>query len=190
MFDPSPRMGKSCCTRKNGLRTFVAKRLSKSSTVCSLMVAALVIPALDTSTCKRSPTIERTCLARSVAPSGVPKSATCAAFYGWERKKRRKQLFVVDRSFHISAFCAAPNNWKHRGNVVRRRRQARKPKCRIRTKPFGSRCSRKRRKNWSCDKAVSFFRGSSHCPRLSRSRQCIHPGIAQSQRLARARYAE
>src|SRR6266436_8912966 len=32
-FEPSPRMGSSCCTRKNGLRTFVAKRLSKSSTV-------------------------------------------------------------------------------------------------------------------------------------------------------------
>ena len=52
--------------------------------------------------------------------------------------------------------CAVPNNWNHRGNVVARRRQARKPKCRIRTKPCGSRCSRKRRKNLSCDKLVSF----------------------------------
>src|SRR5260370_13529142 len=33
MFEPSPRMGRSCCTRKNGLRTFVAKRLSNSSAV-------------------------------------------------------------------------------------------------------------------------------------------------------------
>ena len=33
MFEPSPRMGSSWCTRKNGLRTFVAKRLSKSSAV-------------------------------------------------------------------------------------------------------------------------------------------------------------
>src|SRR5712664_3643489 len=62
------------------------------------------------------------------------------------------QMFCVE----TNSFCAAPNNWKHRGNVVERRRQARKPKCRIRTKPCGSRCSRKRRKNLSCDKAVSF----------------------------------
>ena len=33
MFEPSPNTGRSCCTRKNGLRTFIAKRLSKSSTV-------------------------------------------------------------------------------------------------------------------------------------------------------------
>ena len=39
------------------------------------------------------------------------------------------------------------NNWKQRGKVLVRRRQARKPKCRMRTKPSGSRCSRKRRKN-------------------------------------------
>src|SRR5260370_632881 len=39
------------------------------------MVAALLIPALETSTSNRSPTIERTSLASSVAPSGVPKSA-------------------------------------------------------------------------------------------------------------------
>ena len=56
----------------------------------------------------------------------------------------------------LSASCAAPNNWKHRGKVVRRRRQARKPKCRIRTKPCGRICSRKRHKNLSCDKVVSF----------------------------------
>src|SRR5947209_13712104 len=33
MFERSPRTRRSCCTKKNGLRTFVAKRLSKSSTV-------------------------------------------------------------------------------------------------------------------------------------------------------------
>src|SRR5437660_12611818 len=39
----SPRMGRSCCTRKNGLRTFVAKRLSKSSTVPKHLREGLVI---------------------------------------------------------------------------------------------------------------------------------------------------
>jgi hypothetical protein len=33
MFEPSPRTGRSCCTRKNRLRTFFATRLSKSSTL-------------------------------------------------------------------------------------------------------------------------------------------------------------
>ena len=56
----------------------------------------------------------------------------------------------------LSASCAAPNNWKHRGNVVERRRQARKPKCRIRTNPCGRICSRKRRKNLSSDRVKGF----------------------------------
>ena len=43
------------------------------------MVADLLIPALETSTSNRSPTIERTSLASSVAPSGVPKSALIAS---------------------------------------------------------------------------------------------------------------
>ena len=33
MFDPSPKSGNSSFTRKKGLRTFVANRLSKSSIV-------------------------------------------------------------------------------------------------------------------------------------------------------------
>jgi hypothetical protein len=33
MLEPSPRTGSRCCTRKNGPRTFVAKRLSKSGSV-------------------------------------------------------------------------------------------------------------------------------------------------------------
>jgi hypothetical protein len=44
---------------------------------------------------------------------------------------------------------AAPSSWKQSGKVVARLRLARKPKFRIRTKPSGSRCSRKRRKNSS-----------------------------------------
>src|SRR5712692_5994167 len=43
------------------------------------MVAALLIPALETSTSNRSPRMERTSLASSVAPSGVPKSALIAS---------------------------------------------------------------------------------------------------------------
>jgi hypothetical protein len=52
--------------------------------------------------------------------------------------------------------CGTPNNWKQRAKVVARRREASKPKCRMSTKPSGSRCSRKRRKNLSWDKRVSF----------------------------------
>src|SRR5215813_10718176 len=44
---------------------------------------------------------------------------------------------------------AASSDWKQSGKVVARLRLARKPKLRIRTKPLGSRCNRKRRKKSS-----------------------------------------
>ena len=40
MLDPSLKSGSSSFTRKNGLRTIVANRLSKSSIVCSSIAAA------------------------------------------------------------------------------------------------------------------------------------------------------
>jgi hypothetical protein len=49
-----------------------------------------------------------------------------------------------------------PGNCRQSGSRVERRRLARKPKLRMRTKPFGSRCSRKRDKNSSSDKVISF----------------------------------
>ena len=45
---------------------------------------------------------------------------------------------------------------KHSGSSVERRRLARKPKWRIRTKPLGSRCNRKRRRNSSSEMVISF----------------------------------
>ena len=49
-----------------------------------------------------------------------------------------------------------PSAAKHSGSSRERRRLARKPKWRMRTKPLGSRCSRKRRKNSSSDTVISF----------------------------------
>jgi hypothetical protein len=40
MLLPSDMIGRSCCTRKNGVRTLTAKSLSKSSAVVSSIVAA------------------------------------------------------------------------------------------------------------------------------------------------------
>src|SRR5713101_3369306 len=51
---------------------------------------------------------------------------------------------------------AAPSSWKQSGKVVARLRLARKPKFRIRTKPSGSTCNRKRRKNSSRDRVINF----------------------------------
>src|SRR5712691_11518928 len=50
----------------------------------------------------------------------------------------------------------APSSWKQSGKVVARLRLARKPKLRMRTKPSGSRCNRKRRKNSSRDRVINF----------------------------------
>src|SRR6266567_3471856 len=57
-----------------------------------------------------------------------------------------------------SSICdgTVPSAAKHSGSSVERRRLARKPKLRMRTKPLGSRCSRKRDKNSSSDKVISF----------------------------------
>ena len=49
-----------------------------------------------------------------------------------------------------------PSSWKQSGKVVARLRLARKPKLRMRTKPSGSRCNRKRRKNSSSDRGSNF----------------------------------
>jgi len=47
-----------------------------------------------------------------------------------------------------------PRNWKQRGKRAARRRWARKPKWRMRTKPGGSTWSRKRRKNSSTARVI------------------------------------
>src|ERR1035438_9851985 len=47
-----------------------------------------------------------------------------------------------------------PRNWKQRGKRAARRRWARKPKWRMRTKPVGSTWSRKRRKNSSTARVI------------------------------------
>ena len=49
------------------------------------------------------------------------------------------------------------NSSKQMGSRLARRRLARKPKLRMRRKPRGSRCSRKRRRNSSTGKVISFF---------------------------------
>src|SRR5258707_11982136 len=60
----------------------------------------------------------------------------------------------------VEAFCSVcrvpPSSWKESGKVVARLRLARMPKLRMRTKPCGSRCNRKRRKNSSRDRVINF----------------------------------
>ena len=54
---------------------------------------------------------------------------------------------VVDVSDSVVCGGAEASAWKQSGRSVARRRLARKPKWRMRTKPLGSRCNRKRRRN-------------------------------------------
>ncbi len=54
-------------------------------------------------------------------------------------------------------FSKPPSSRKHSGNSVARLRLARKPKLRMRTKPGGSRWSRKRRRNSSTGRVMSLF---------------------------------
>jgi hypothetical protein len=54
------------------------------------------------------------------------------------------------------AAAAEPSDGKQSGKVVARRRLARKPKWRMRTKPLGSTCNKKRRRNSSSDRVSNF----------------------------------
>ena len=51
----------------------------------------------------------------------------------------------------------ACNSSKQRGSRVARRRWAKKPKCRIRTKPLGRTCKKKRRRNSSTRSRIRRF---------------------------------
>ena len=64
---------------------------------------------------------------------------------------------TLDPSGAALGSIGAPSNWKQTGNNPARRRLARKPKWRMRTKPFGSRCSRKRRRNSSTGRVMRRF---------------------------------
>jgi hypothetical protein len=100
-----------------------------------------------------------------------------------------------DRGFRERArgldrvLCAGPNNWKQIGKILARRRHAKKPKWRTPTKPFGSRCNRKRRKNrtaYGCRNPVSVSSrdatGSMNplsCTRIPHARpSALHPSAS------------
>ena len=51
--------------------------------------------------------------------------------------------------------CSAPSSGKQSGRRAARRRLARKPKWRMRTKPLGSVCNRKRRRNSSSARLIN-----------------------------------
>ena len=57
----------------------------------------------------------------------------------------------------LCIFSDPPSSCKQSGSSVARLRLARKPKLRMRTKPGGSRCSRKRRRNSSTGRVISRF---------------------------------
>src|SRR6266853_6045828 len=83
----------------------------------------------------------------------------------------------------VAASCsvcgAPPSSWKQSGKVVARLRLARKPKLRMRTKPSGSRCNRKRRKNSSRDRVINFC--SLLCAE-SRQRNVTFPSANETRR--------
>ena len=61
------------------------------------------------------------------------------------------------RGGRVGGSDALRRSRKQSGSSVARRRLARKPKLRMRTKPHGSRCSRKRRRNSSTGRCIRRF---------------------------------
>src|SRR5258708_7826610 len=69
-----------------------------------------------------------------------------------------ERVWSVDGDAGVAALsCDPPSSWKHNGKSVDRFLLARNPKLRMRTKPGGSRWSRKRRKNSSTARVMSLF---------------------------------
>ena len=75
--------------------------------------------------------------------------------------------------------CSEPNNCKQSGRSAARLRLAKKPKLRMRTKPLGSRCNRKRRRNSSIGKVMSFC---SLSLAESRQRKVTFPSVNETRR--------
>src|SRR6202041_1735784 len=87
-------------------------------------------------------------------------SCSALARSRWRAKQELRGREPFDH-MHGSAedvvFSKPPSSRKHSGNSVARFRLARKPKLRMRTKPGGSRWSRKRRRNSSTGRVMSRF---------------------------------
>ena len=62
-----------------------------------------------------------------------------------------------DASAAADIFSEPLRKWKQRGRSEARLRLARKPKLRMRTKPRGNRCRRKRRRNSSTGRLMTRF---------------------------------
>ena len=70
--------------------------------------------------------------------------------------QRQRSLESLLPEMSCSVCGAEPRRWKQSGRSVARRRLARNPKLRMRTKPLGSTCNKKRRKNSSSDRVSNF----------------------------------
>ncbi len=76
---------------------------------------------------------------------------------GWRTELDLSSGKAFDDRHRSATVGATPERLRFlSGGRVERRRLARKPKWRMRTKPLGSRCSRKRRKNSSSDRVMVF----------------------------------
>src|SRR5258705_219588 len=103
MFEPSPRTGRSCCTRKNGLRTFVAKRLSKSSTVPTDLREGFVIGIKAAMSTMLSSGIQ--CGRGDVTvPTSLPPRTTQVLPKLFDGRPAKKQVAVVDLEYNQPRF--------------------------------------------------------------------------------------
>ena len=72
------------------------------------------------------------------------------------QRQRAGPSSVEEACWSAGGCCCEPNNCKQSGRSVARLRLAKKPKLRIRTKPLGRMCSKKRHKNSSSDRDSNF----------------------------------
>ena len=118
-----------------------------------------------TDECGRSEMGERGHAARLRFCGGERSSSSAAEIRSTMRMvppqhgQHQVELCRVGETAFAGGACslARSNSWKQMGSRLARRRLARKPKWRMRTKRRGSRCSRKRRRNSSTGSVISFF---------------------------------
>ena len=95
----------------------------------------------------------RTGLVEVVNEAGVARQRAVRRRAWFRRRPDSSRVSESDRWTvmlgEAVVFSEPPSSWKQSGRSVARLRLARKPKLRMRTKPGGSRWSRKRRRNSS-----------------------------------------
>src|ERR1039457_1580085 len=140
-------------------------QLENAATLASAMQQGVGSPHRLASPRARDPKLERAGHSLSLFAGGERSRASAAVNrstiamvppHCGQSHSGRDASFGVE-SVTVGGSTVCPSSAKHSGNNSARRRWAKNPKCRMRTKPVGSPCRKNRRKNSLRSSRISRF---------------------------------